>query len=141
MTGADKIEVPSQSQNLGEKNGSLTVSTLIDGGAKITWKGTKGTASGTAKKDPAGIDKIFHGDQAKGHYFPIKFTDKCLSKELTLTGSKDGEKTLTPSVEDPYLIVRLENLTANKLTAKVKATQEEVFEIDFSGVTQQAGEP
>ena len=136
MTGADHIEIPGQSQNMGTKNGNLTVSTLVDEGAKITWKGTKGTASGTAKKDPSGIETIFHGDQAKGHYFPIKFKEGDLSKELTLTGSKDGEKTLTPTADDPYLIVRLENLTANKLTAKVKATQEEVFEVDFSGVTQ-----
>lgn len=120
---------------MGAKNGNLTVSTLIDEGVTITWKGTNGTVSGTVKNNPTGIDAIFHGDQATGHYFPIKFKEEYLSKELTLTGSKDGEKTLTPSVEDPYLIVRLENLSANKLTAKVKATQEEVFTLDFSSAT------
>ena len=120
---------------MGAKNGSLTVSTLIDEGATITWKGTKGTASGTAKKDPEGMDKLYSGAEAKGHFFPVQFKSEYYSKEIELSGRTGGNRTITPSADDPYLIQRLENLSAgNKLTAKVKATQEEVFEIDFSSV-------
>lgn len=125
---------------MGTKNGNLVVSALIDDGTKITWKGTKGTASGTAKKDPSGMDKLYSGAEAKGHFFPVQFKSEYYSKEIELSGRTGGNKTITPSAEDPYLIQRLENLSANKLTAKVKATQEEVFEIDFSGVTQDPGQ-
>ena len=52
-------------------------------------------------------------------------------KSLDIFG---GDKTITPSSDDPYLITRIENLSdGKKLTAKVDGT--EILTIDFSSVT------
>lgn len=137
MTGADKIQIPSQSQNMGSKNGNILVSALIDPGVSIKWTGTKGAVSGTIKKDPDGLDAIYGEGGSSGHFFPVKFDEKYYNKPIKLTGSKNGNKTIAPSSDDPYLIIRLENLSGNTATATVDGTDEEVFELDFSGATQE----
>lgn len=138
MTGSDNIEVPGQSQSLGEKNGNVQVSDLIDEGASIAWTGTKGAVTGSAKKDPASVKSLFGSGEKTGHFFPVQFKEQYYGKDIELSGRTKGNKTIRPSAEDPYLIQRLENLgEENKLTAKVKDGQEEIFELDFSGVTKQ----
>lgn len=77
--------------------------------------------------------------QQSGHFFPIKFADKYFNQVITI-GSQNGEggKNITPKSDDPYLVIRLENVTVNnKISAIVKDTQEEIFELDFSSVTRQ----
>ena len=52
-------------------------------------------------------------------------------------GSQNGQggKTITPTSKDPYLIIRIENVTVeDKISAIVEKTKEEVFELDFSSV-------
>ncbi len=93
------------------------------------------------KKDPEGLEGLYGADEKTGHFFPVKFEEKYYSQDVELSGRTGGNKTIKPTADDPYLIIRVENLDGgNKLTAKVKETQEEIFELDFSGVTKQ-GEP
>ena len=125
---------------MGVKNGGLTVSTLVDDGASIAWTGTKGVVTASLKKDPAGLENLYDESERTGYFFPIKFKEEYYDNDVELSGCKAGNKTIKPTSDDPYLIVRLENLSADKLTAKVEKTQEEIFELDFTGVTKQ-GEP
>lgn len=134
MTGADKIRVPGQSVKMGAANKNLKVGDLVEG-ISIEWKGTKGSVSGTIKKNPAGMEELYGPEDKDGHFFPIAFKASYLGSEIELTGSSNGTKTITPSAADPYLIIRLENLEADKVTAKVSGTEEEVFELDFSKAT------
>lgn len=79
----------------------------------------------------------YEGDQKSGHFFPIKFADKYLDQAI-IVGSQNGQggKTITPTSDDPFLIIRIENVTVeNKISAIVEKTKEEVFELDFSSVT------
>ena len=135
MIGSDNIEVPGQGQNLGNANGSVTVSDLIDESTAIKWTGTKGVVSGTVKKDPSSVQSLYGANEKTGHFFPVKFEEKYYNQNVELSGRTDGNRTIKPTTEDPYLIIRLENLDGgNKLTAKVVDTQEEIFELDFGGV-------
>lgn len=94
--------------------------------------------SADVKKDPAGISALYGEGEQTGHFFPVQFKPEYYGKAVELSGRTDGNRTVTLSEQDPYLIVRLENLSAGgRLTAKVKATLEEVFELDFSGVTKE----
>lgn len=136
MTGADKIQVPSQSKTMGEANKNIKVGDLVDG-ISIKWQGTKGEVNGTIKSDPSGMEKLYGPSDATGHFFPVQFNAQYYNNPVKLTGSSNGEKTITPSADDPYLIIRLENLEADKATAKVDGTEEEIFELDFSKATQQ----
>ena len=137
---ADSASVPAQTQSMGEANRGVKVSDLVDGDAAIKWDGTKGTATGNAKKNPESV-KVLYGESEKtGHFFPVEFGEKYFGKKIKLSGRTGGDKTITPSKDDPYLIIRLENLDeGNTLTAIVEETGEVVFVIDFSGVTK-AGE-
>ena len=47
-----------------------------------------------------------------------------------------GGKDITPSADDPYLVIRVENVTVDhKISAKLQSTGEEIFELDFSDAT------
>ena len=102
--------------------------------------GTKGVVTASLKKDPAGLESLYGESEKTGYFFPIKFKEEYYGNDVELSGRTGGNKTIKPTSDDPYLIVRLENLSADKLTAKVEKTQEEIFELDFTGVTKQ-GEP
>lgn len=110
----------------------VKVSDLIDG-ASVAWTGTKGKVTGTIKKDPDSVKKLYGADQQSGHFFPATFESKYYSKPVTLGGRTDGDRVITPTAEDPYLIIRLENLSGDKATAKADGA--EIFELDFSGAT------
>lgn len=132
MMGPGSIEVPSRGQSLGEENGSKTVSDLIDSDVYVVWNGTKGTPKGTVKY----IDNYGepYGDHVDGHFFPVKFSEEYLGKEILVGGP--GGKTIKPTENDPYLIIRLENVTVqDKISAVVQDTGEEIFELDFSKIT------
>lgn len=133
---ADGASIPAQTQSMGEKNKDVRVSDLINSDATIKWDGTKGTVTGTAKKDPESVKSLYGADEKEGHFFPVMFEERYFGKKVTLSGTTHPDKTITPSVEDPYLIIRLENLSEGKtLTATAQETGEEVFALDFSGVT------
>ncbi len=83
------------------------------------------------------MDALYEESEQTGHFFPVQFKADYYGKDVELSGRTGGNKTIKPSAEDPYLIQRLENLSANKLTATVKATQEEVFELNFTGATRE----
>lgn len=109
---------------------------MIDNSTSITWSGTKGTVTGSVKYIE-NYGSPYDVGQQSGHFFPIKFANKYLNKVITV-GSQNGEggKDITPTSTDPYLIIRLENVTVgNKISAIVQETKEEVFELDFSSVT------
>lgn len=133
---ADGVSIPAQTQSMGEKNKNVKVSDLINSDAAIKWDGTKGTVTGTAKKDPESVKSLYGKEEQTGHYFPVMFEERYFGKKVTLSGTTHPDKTITLSAEDPYLIIRLENLSAGKaLTATVQETGEEVFVLDFNGVT------
>lgn len=116
----------------------MQVSDLVDEGASISWTGTKGIVNASVKKDPASVKSLFGSGEKTGHYFPVEFKEQYYGEDVELTGRTKGSKTIKPSAGDPYLIQRLENLGEDsRLTAKVKDSQEEIFELDFSRVTKQ----
>lgn len=122
---------------MGKANGNKRVSDLIDSDVSISWDGTTGTPTGTVKYI-GNYGKPYEGDQVSGHFFPIKFERKYFDKEIQVGG--DGGKAITPTEDDPYLIIRLENVTVDdKISAVVKdGTQEEIFELNFGTITREA---
>lgn len=135
MNGADQINIPSQSQNLGEANGDKNVEDLIEPGTKIAWNGLTGTPDGTVKYVDNYGEQYEEGEQS-GHFFPIEFDKKYYNEEINVGGQNGvGGKNITPKEDDPYLIIRIENVTVDdKITAVSSKTKDEVFTLDFSKV-------
>lgn len=125
---------------------------MIDNGVNISWDGTKGTVSGIVKYNED-MEDLFGPEQGTGHFFPIRFEDKYFGHTMLVTGRKDGDVEVTPTEEDPYLILRLENFgtsvparasyRSSKVApaaaptdahpiVKVKDTGVVVFDLDFS---------
>lgn len=108
---------------------------MIEPGTKIVWNGLSGTPQGTVKYvDNFGTQ--YEEEQKSGHFFPIKFDEKYYDKGIRVGGQNGvGGKIITPGEDDPYLIIRVENVTVDdKITAIVEQTKEEVFTLDFSKV-------
>ena len=79
----------------------------------------------------------FGKDGQVGHFFPIALDEKFSGRQLTIGGREDGDRTITVG-EDLLLVVRLENLTAEKKLTATDATAKAtspVFTIDFSKMT------
>ena len=95
---------------MGTKNNNVTVASLIENDILIKWDGTKGTVTGTAKNDPVSIKNLYDEGEQKGHFFPVKFKSEYYGKNI-LVGSQNGEggKVITPTEDDPYLIIRIES--------------------------------
>lgn len=97
-----------------------------------------GAVSGTVKY-LSGVPDYDLG-QDEGHYFPIMFDEKNY-KQLHVGGKlSDGGftagKDFTPSADDPYLVIRVENCTdENKVTVYDQESKEEMFTLDFNGTT------
>lgn len=79
--------------------------------------------------------------QRDGHYFPTQFDPKLYDTELHV-GGKPNEagftagKNFTPTREDPYLIIRVENCTDDdKVTVYNKGTKDELFTLNFGTAT------
>lgn len=104
----------------------------------IAWNGLYGKPQGTVKY-VADYGTPYTEDQKSGHFFPVQFKAEYYDKDIVV-GSQNGEggKTIKPTAMDPYLIIRVENVTVDKrISAIVSETQEKIFELDFSGVTLQ----
>lgn len=79
--------------------------------------------------------------QKEGHFFPVQFLEKNF-KELHVGGEVSDSgftagKDFTPSVDDPFLVIRVENLTDNKVSIFDKTSREKLFGLDFNGATLQ----
>lgn len=136
MTGSDNIKVPSQSRELGKENGNKKVSDLISNDVSISWEGTSGTPTGTVKYI-SNYGKPYEGEQVSGHFFPTKFERKYFDKEIQVGG--EGGKTIIPTEDDPYLIIRIENVTVeNKISAVVKDDATKIFELNFGEIKREA---
>lgn len=101
----------------------------------IAWTGLDGKPQGTVKYI-ADYGQPYTEDEKSGHFFPIAFKPEYYGKDI-LVGSQNGEggKTIKPTAEDPYLIIRVENVTVDKkISAIVSETKEKVFELDFNKV-------
>lgn len=129
MIGSDGVRTPEsdQSLNLGDK----TTEDLIENDVKLAITGTDITVTGTVKNitEPW---KEFSTKENTGHFFPIQFPAYTQGKEVTLKGSKNGDKTITVD-EDLLLIQRLENLKNNILTCEMGGKV--LMKFDFTGVT------
>ena len=84
---------------------------------------------------------VYEDEQKKGHYFPTKFPEKNY-KPLHVGGEVSGDgftagKDFEPSADDPYLVIRIENLTDNKVTVFDQSSKETMFSLDFTGATLQ----
>ena len=106
---------------------------MIDTDVEVEWEGTHGSVTGTIKLIDDYSD--VYGDAEKsGHFFPVEFEEKYYDQPITISGRTAGDKEITPSADDPYLIIRLENFNENP-KATVRDTEETVFELDFSEAT------
>ncbi len=104
----------------------------------IAWNGLDGKPQGTVKYI-ADYGQPYTEDQKSGHFFPIAFMPEYYDKEIII-GSQNGEggKKIKPTTNDPYLIIRVENVTVDKkISSIVSETQEKVFELDFADTTLQ----
>ena len=135
----DDVQIPDLSQDLGEANKNHTVEEMIGDDVKIKWNGVKGAVTGTVKKNED-FEDLYGSSDKSGHFFPFEFGEEYYGKDIVLSGRTAGEKTIKPDEKDPYLIIRLENLSVKKLTATVEDTKAEIFTLDFSGMTQEGGE-
>ena len=117
---------------MGDQNGGKTVGELIGEDADIEWNKMKGTVTGTIKHI-SNYGQPYDENQKDGHFFPIKFFPSYFEKSITIGSQNEGGKPITPTADDPYLIIRVENVTVdNKISAILTDTKEEVFELDFS---------
>lgn len=133
------ISVPSDYS--ADVDGDLQIADLIEPGVTISWDGTTGTPQGTAKY-VEDYSSAYSDDEKTGHFFPMKFSKDCYDEPITISGSNNGDKEITPTAIDPYLIIRIENLKENKMTAKKAAAAaaysreveagDEIFTLDFS---------
>ena len=121
---------------MGEVNGSKKVSDLIKSDVSIDWKGTTGTPTGTVKYIE-NYGKPYEDNQVSGHFFPIRFERTYYDKQIQVGG--DGGKTITPTEDDPYLIIRLENVTVDDTISAVMkdGSQKTIFELNFSKITKE----
>lgn len=120
---------------MGKANGNKRVSDLISNDVQISWEGTTGTPTGTVKY-VASYGKPYEEGQDFGHFFPIKFERKYFDKEIQVGGA--GGKTITPTEDDPYLIIRIENVTVDKtISAVVKDDGPEIFKLNFGSITEE----
>lgn len=92
-----------------------------------------GEATGTAKYVADFSELYGDGAEKTGHFFPIQFDPKYSGKKITIGGRSDGDKDVTLD-EDLLLIIRLENLSANKVTLTPES--EPFLTVDFTKVTQ-----
>ncbi len=107
----------------------------------IAWTGLVGKPQGTIKY--VTDYSVYPDGERTGHFFPVAFKPEYYGQDVTVGGQNGvGGKDIKPTAEDPYLIIRVENVTVeSKISAVVKATQEEIFTLDFSGATLEPGEP
>lgn len=132
MIGSGDAYVPSRNQTPLE---GITVSQMIAGDIKVS---KDGAVTGTINylSDVPGYD----GEEQKGHFFPVKFPAQNY-KRLHVGGAVSGEgftagKDFTPSVEDPYLVIRVENCTdGQKVSVFDAESRDKLFTLDFSGAT------
>lgn len=133
--GPGQTKVPDQAQDL-NLGGELKVSDIVGADATIKWNGNNGEMTGEAKF-VSDFSAAFGKDEQVGHFVPISLDKKFKGKQLKLSGRIDGDRTVTIS-DDLLMVVRLENLTAEKkLTAANAASKATtpVFTIDFSKMT------
>lgn len=132
--GSDQAFIPSPGQTPLE---GVTVSQMIADDVKVD---TDGAVTGTIKY----LSEMpeYEQGQKEGHFFPTRFTEKNYNKQLHVGGEVRGEgftagKDFEPSAEDPYLVIRVENLTDKKVSVYDAESKNELFKLDFNGATLQ----
>lgn len=128
MIGSGQAYVPSRDQT---PLGGITVAKMIGDDIRIS---KDGIVTGTINylKDMPN----YEGEEKKGHFFPVKFTKENY-KKLHVGGTvSDTEftagKDFTPSDNDPYLVIRVENCTDDsKVTIYDATTKQGLFTLDF----------
>lgn len=133
MTDSDqKAQVPDQSQSLGDANGGKQVSELVEPGTTINWTEKVGKVDGTVKYI-SDYSSAFGEEMKTGHFFPVKFDAEYYDEDITVEDvDGDYERDITVSLDDPYLILRLENFPSNKIKASLTDLGEEIFTLDFT---------
>ena len=133
MIGTDQAFIPSRDQSPLE---GITVSKMIADNVKVS---AEGAVTGTINY-LSGVPK-YDEWQNDGHFFPMKFPEK--NYKLLHVGGEAGDdsftagKDFTPNAEDPYLVVRVENLTDKKVSIFDATSKNELFKLDFNGATLQ----
>lgn len=133
MIGSDSAYIPSRNQTL--TNGKKTSDMIADN--------VRVSKSGDVTGDInylSGMSSYPDGQQS-GHYFPTQINSKLYGTKLHV-GGKTNEtgftagKDFTPTVADPYLVIRVENCTDdNKVTVYNEATKGELFTLNFGTAT------
>lgn len=133
MIGSGQAYVPSPNQTPLE---GITVSKMIGDDIKVSKEGAVAGTINYLSDVP-----VYEGEQKKGHYFPTKFPKENY-KPLHVGGEVFGDdftagKNFEPSEEDPYLVIRVENLTDKKVSVFDAESKNELFKLDFNGATLQ----
>lgn len=134
MIGTGQAYIPPRNQSPIE---GFTVDDMLGNDVKVS---DNGEVTGTINH-LTGVTAYEQEEQQEGHYFPTMFDEKNYDRPLHVGGkpSDDGftaGKDITPSREDPYLVIRVENCTdEKKVTVYDQESKAEVFTLDFSGAT------
>lgn len=100
----------------------------------VTVSGTNVTFKGKAKNVTSWPQFSNDPTEQSGHFVPIKMPTVCKNKDVTLKGRVKNDRTVRIT-DDLFLIQRLENLSANRLT--VEMDSKTLMVIDFSQVTRE----
>lgn len=129
MIGSGQAYVPSRNQTPLE---GIAVSQMIGNDIKVS---KDGVVTGTIKY--LTDVPLYEGEEQKGHYFPIKFTEENF-KPLHVGGEASGEgftagKNFEPNESDPYLVIRVENCTVDhSVTVYDQVSRDKLFTLNFS---------
>lgn len=132
MIGTGQSYVPSRDQSPLD---GIRVADMISDDVKVS---ADGKVTGTVNY----LTKVegYPADQQSGHYFPTAFT-KANYKKLHVGGAVSGDgftagKEITPSADDPYLVIRVENCTdGNKISVFDFESKDEILKLDFNETT------
>lgn len=117
--------------------GDMTVSKMIGDNVEID---SVGNVTGTIHY----VTDVpqYAGEQANGHFFPIEFQNGFYGKKLHVGGEVsadafEGGKVITPSHDDPYLVIRVENLINDEISIFDEETKDELLKLNFSDATKE----
>ena len=130
-TGQAYIPLPGQSPLEG-----ITVSQMIANDVTVNGEAVTGTIYHLSNVPG------YEDGQKEGHYFPVEFPETNF-KPLHVGGEVSGGgfaagKDFTPSAQDPYLVIRVENCTVDQsVTVYDRESKEPLFKLNFSGANLQ----
>lgn len=128
MNGPGGVKIPAQTQAL--EGLSKQASDLIGADFSIAVDGKTVKASGEVKNIQTPWEE-YDKTNNTGHFVPLTLPAESKGKEVTISGRKGGDRTVTAG-DDLLLVQRIENL--NGSTMPVKMDGKDLMTVDFGGV-------